>query len=247
MTDIPAPAYGTRLDFASPLSGERATALVTRLAAATPRTILDIGCGWGELLLRLVESCPGATGTGIDTDEPDVLRGRRNADARGLGDRTEFVVGPGEDHDTPADLVLCIGASHAYGDTPSALRRLRELVTPGGTLLFADVFWERPPTEADLANLWPDTTPDDHPSLHGLVGHAEAAGFQPLWIESVNRDEWERFESGHLADKAEWLLRHGDDPRAEGYRTDLADHRRIWLTGSRDLVGFAYLTLGVPA
>ena len=31
-------------------------------------------------------------------------------------------------------------------------------------------------------------------------------GFRPLTIQSANRDEWEQFESGNLADWEEWLL-----------------------------------------
>src|SRR5215471_15632689 len=110
MTETDLPPSLTRLTFHGPLSEARATRLVERLARNNPRTVLDIGCGWGELMLRMLEALPGATGLGLDTDAGDLDRGRDNAKARGLEDRVTFVresgVGTARG---PADLVLCVG------------------------------------------------------------------------------------------------------------------------------------------
>jgi hypothetical protein len=58
----------TRLTFQGPLSGARAARIVDRLARAAPSTVLDIGCGWGELMLRTLEAVKGATGLGVDVN-----------------------------------------------------------------------------------------------------------------------------------------------------------------------------------
>ena len=58
----------TRLTFHGPLSEARAARIVARLAGIGPRTVLDIGCGWGELMLRILAAAPDATGLGLDTD-----------------------------------------------------------------------------------------------------------------------------------------------------------------------------------
>ncbi|MGC9668666.1 hypothetical protein ACNTMW_19175 [Planosporangium sp. 12N6] len=42
----------------------------------------------------------------------------------------------------------------------------------------------------------------------------------------------------------EWLLSHADHPEADAVRAKLDKHRSIWLRGRRDVMGFAYLTLG---
>ena len=244
MNEISPPGYGTYLRFASPLAQTRADQIVKRVAATEPETILDIGCGWGELMLQLAAACPAATAIGVDTNRPDIERGRRNALERGLSDRVTLVHGPGAEQRTPADVVLCIGSSHAFGDIPTALEELKNLVNPGGRLVYADCFWERPPTATDLGRLWPDASADEHTDLNGLVTQTVDAGYQPLWIETVNREEWEHLESGHLADDAHWLLEHGDSDAAADIRRRHVNHRRQWLEGTRDLLGFAYLTLG---
>ena len=104
----------TRLTFHGPLSEARAARIVARLAASRPGTVLDIGCGWGELMLRILAAVPEATGLGLDTGEGDLARGRASAQARGLGGRVTFVRESAvRTTRGPADLVLCVGSSHA--------------------------------------------------------------------------------------------------------------------------------------
>jgi SAM-dependent methyltransferase len=249
-TDTDLPLSLTRLTFHGPLSEARAARLTQRLVATRPETILDIGCGWGELMLRILGALPGATGLGLDTDEADLIRGRDNAQARGLSGRVTFASESGVGTTRgPADLVLCLGASHAVTDikppehVAAALHALRRLVTPGGRALFGEGFWERPPTEAELAAMWPDMSAGDLPDLAGLVDLAVDAGFRPAWIEVASLAEWDDFESGYQADEEEWLATHGDHPRAAGLRQRLDEHRSYWLRGYRGILGLAYLTL----
>jgi hypothetical protein len=68
-----------------------------------------------------------------------------------------------------------------------------------------------------------------------------------LYVETAATQEWETFESGYLADAEEWLMTHAGHPDADRIRSDADDHRRRWLHGYRNGLGFGYLTLGVPA
>ncbi|THV33459.1 methyltransferase domain-containing protein [Glycomyces buryatensis] len=246
MTSHDGPKRYGHVDFNSPIAPWRADRLVHDLAAASPATIADIGCGWGELLLRLAAAVPAASAVGIDGDTELLDRGRANAEARGLAERVRFVEYLGEDWTEPADLVVCSGAAHAFGGTAPALAGLAKLVNPGGRLLFGDAFWERIPTEAELATMWPGTTVEEMLPLPELVDAGIGAGLRPLQVTSVERGEWEYFESGFLADKETWLLEHPDDERAEQIREGVDEHRNWWLRGHRGLVGYAYVTFGRP-
>jgi SAM-dependent methyltransferase len=212
MTDDELPPRLTRLTFHGPLSEARAARLVGRLTRTRPATVLDLGCGWGELMLRILAAAHGATGTGVDHSGADLARGRDNAVARGLASRASFVeesaVGTTRG---PADLVLCIGATHALSDaelpqsTTDALPALRRLVNPGGRVLLGECFWEHPPTPAEIAAMWPGITAGNHYDLAGLTDRAISAGFRPEWIETASLEEWDDFESGFMADVEEWL------------------------------------------
>lgn len=227
--------------------------LTDRAHTRPPVTVLDIGCGWGEFMLRVLEAVPGATGVGVDVNEDDLARGRANATERGLSDRVRFVREPAaESAHGPADLVLCLGASHALSDAlppetaAAALRALRRLVTPGGRVVLGEGFWQRLPTPGELSAMWPDTSTTEFHDLAGLVDSAVDAGFRPAWIESASQDEWEQFESGYQADVEEWLAAHPDHPSAQETRDQVDTHRSTWLRGYRGVMGLAYLTL-VPA
>ncbi|MCM2576827.1 SAM-dependent methyltransferase [Streptomyces meridianus] len=257
MDDTGAPPRLTRLTFHGPLSEERAARMIGRLpdrtaptAPTAPTTVLDIGCGWGEFMLRLLEATPGATGVGIDLAEDDLARGRADAEARGLAERVRFVRESAVDTVRgPADLVLCFSASHALSDarppenTATALHVLRRLVKPGGRVLLGEGFWQRPPSDDELSAMWPDASESEFHDLPGLVDLAVAAGFRPAWIETANADEWEQFESGYQSDVEEWLAAHPDHSLAEETRDRVDRHRRTWLRGYRGVLGLAYLTL----
>jgi SAM-dependent methyltransferase len=250
VTDDDLPPRYTRLTFHGPLSEVRAARLVSRLARTRPATVLDLGCGWGELMLRILSAVPGAVGTGVDLSGADLARGRDNAAARGLSGRVSFIEesAVGTAHG-PADLVLCVGSSHVLSEarppqhTVDALHELRRLVSPGGRVLLGEGFWEHPPTPGDIAAMWPGTTAGDYRDLAGLVGLAVSAGFRPEWIETASLEEWDDFESGVAADVEEWLADHPDHPQAAETRKRADDRLSIWLRGSRGCLGQAYLTL----
>ncbi len=142
----------------------------------------------------------------------------------------------------PVDLVMCVGSDHASGDQRQALRALHRLTKPGGRVLFGTTFWETSPTrkQARATEMELEALSD----LDGLVDLAVNTGFRPLWTQTASRDEWETFESGYLADWEEWLHRYGDHPAASDIRQKADTHRKGWLAGYRDVLGFAYLTLG---
>ena len=103
------------LTFMSPLSEQRAEDLVRFLARDLSGTVVDIGCGWAELLLRTVAAAPGTRGIGLDIDAASIEHGRWLAEQRGLGKRVRLEVGDARLTAPPnADGVICIGATQVW-------------------------------------------------------------------------------------------------------------------------------------
>ncbi len=249
-TSLDEPSGHTYLDFNAPLSDARAADLIADLIAGRPgdlasdlagASVLDLGCGWAELLLRILAAAPLASGSGVDTDADAIERGRANAAARGLAQRVRLEVAGVDTATGPADVVISIGASHAWGGTAGALAAVRQRTGPGGQVLFGDAIWDRPPTETALRAM--DATSTDFGTLGELADQAMAAGFRVLGLATANQDEWDSFESRFCAGRERWLLAHPDDPRTETVRAAVDQHRRRWLHGYRGYLGFAYLTL----
>ncbi len=230
--------YYEWLDFNSPMTDETANRLVARLAAGEPRRILDIGCGWGELLLRLLDACQRATGHGIDRDGVLIDRALANASARRLRDRVTFSAELADAE--PADLVLTVGAEHAIGTLDEAMAHLWTLVEPCGRLLLGTAFWERPPGPEQLEVFGP------LPRLDELVDRTVAAGWRPLDLQVATMADWDRFEFGYLRNWEQVVMAATDPEAADEARSAADAHRAGYLT-RRGVLGFAYLTLGRPA
>jgi SAM-dependent methyltransferase len=230
-----------RMRWNTPLSQAHADLLLQRLEIPAGARVVDLGCGWGELLLQAVsaDGTGSTTGTGVDTDDAALVRGRTLAADRSLGKQVTFLNQEASTWREPADQVLCIGASHTLGGTSAALESLATLVRPGGRLLFGDGFWERPPTAEATEIIGPGIM-----SLPDLLEHARALGWRVLHMSVADQREWDEFESTWLAGRQAWLLRHPDDPRAAGLQDELDVRLREYVGVYRGVFGFAYLVLG---
>jgi SAM-dependent methyltransferase len=232
------------LTFKAPLSDAHAAAIIARLGPLGGAQVLDLGCGHGELLRRVVAADPAAYGTGIDVDESALAFARTTAAERGLAGRVRFDGGDAAVSEATGDVVLCVGARHAWPSARDALAALRDRLRPGGRLLFADGFWAAPPTKAQLDGL--GAAPDELGSLPDLVDTAVGLGYRLLDLSVGGEQEWDAFESGWCAGLETWLLRHPGHPAATEVRRAADAHRDGWLRGYRGALGFAYLVLAVP-
>jgi cyclopropane fatty-acyl-phospholipid synthase-like methyltransferase len=218
----------------TPLSESHADELLDHLNLPTATNIVDLGCGWGELLLRAATRTT-AKAVGIDKDPTGLDRGRRAALERGLD--VTFVEQQAEDWQGTADRALCIGSAHTLGGSRAMLTRLAEVV-PQGRVLVGDGCWETPPTEAAKTIFGDDILP-----LADLVAASSEAGWQVLHLSTANQQEWDDFESRHRAGLREWLLANPKDPRTAEVKATCDAREREYLTAYRGVLGFAYLVL----
>jgi cyclopropane fatty-acyl-phospholipid synthase-like methyltransferase len=244
VSSVSGPSGHTYLEFNSPLSDARAAKLIADLGVCSQDHLLDLGCGWGEFLLRVAESEPSCIGTGIDVDAEAIERGRLNVADRRLDHRLTLAVGDISAHKAVADVVIAIGVSHAWGGTQPMLAALKRTVRRGGKVLIGDGIWHRPPTDAALQAL--EATADDFLSCAAMVDVAIAAGYRVLSVGEASDDEWDDFESRWCAGYERWLVAHADHPEATAARERVGDHRARWLHGYRGVLGFCYLTLVAP-
>ena len=90
-------------------------------AGVADRTILDVGCGIGDLAIEVVAR-GAASGTGYDLSPKAIDEARKLATSRGVGDRMRFEVGDGAKLELPAaDIVVINRVVCCYPDTQNLL------------------------------------------------------------------------------------------------------------------------------
>jgi ubiquinone/menaquinone biosynthesis C-methylase UbiE len=99
--------------------------------------VLDVCCGTGASAIPAADRVgPSGTVVGVDLADQLLARGRSKANALGLRN-VKFVAGAMEELDFPdgsIDAVLCILGLYYAQDQQSVIRRLWQLVKPGGLL-----------------------------------------------------------------------------------------------------------------
>jgi cyclopropane fatty-acyl-phospholipid synthase-like methyltransferase len=240
------------LTFMAPLSERRAATLVDFIARNSPATVTDIGCGWAEFLVRILQAAPDATGVGIDLQEDAIAQARLLARQRAVEGRVTLSVGDAKNLlPASSDAVVCVGASQIWGppvearmplDYRSALRALRALLRKGGCAIYGEGIWTATPTREAVAPLAGRT--DEYVFMPDLLDIARDSGFAVIQVHQATLDEWDAFESGYAARFARWLASHpADDPDAPPIQARLDAQRNAYFRGYRGILGMAYLAM----
>jgi 2-polyprenyl-3-methyl-5-hydroxy-6-metoxy-1,4-benzoquinol methylase len=113
--------------------------LAARLSSPGAR-VADLGCGAGWSSLGIARAFPEVRVDGFDLDAPSIELAHAHAVTAGLGDRVRFFV---RDAGDPAlfgqyDLAIALECVHDMSDPVAALRTMRRLAKPGGTVLVVD-------------------------------------------------------------------------------------------------------------
>jgi release factor glutamine methyltransferase len=92
-----------------------------------PLRLLDLGTGTGCILLALLRALPNATGLGIDVNGHILEVAQANAEANGLKDRVEFLMGNwGDGIKETFDLIVCNPPAAITSEIPSLDPEMRD-------------------------------------------------------------------------------------------------------------------------
>ena len=175
-------------------AGERArpfAELLARVAAESPATVVDLGCGEGALTASLAQRWPSARVTGVDSSDSMLAA----AAAHAVPGRVEFTAGDVRDWQPPGpvDVVVSNAVLHWVRGHEDLLTRWAGWLSPGGWLAVQVPGNFRAPTHALLDELcrsprWADRLADAGPrpdTVHEPADYADvltAAGLEPdVW------------------------------------------------------------------
>ncbi|MER8071483.1 class I SAM-dependent methyltransferase [Streptomyces sp. NPDC094034] len=127
---------------------------------ASPRHIVDLGCGTGAGALALLKRFPGAEVTAVDTSAAYLHRLRDKAAAAGLADRVRTVQADLDaawpELGTP-ELVWASASMHHMADPDRTLRQVHDTLAPDGLFAVVEL--------AGFPRFLPEDAPAERPGL----------------------------------------------------------------------------------
>ncbi len=212
------------LSILNPLSADAYDRAIDTLDLSREARVLDIGCGKGDLLRRIVARY-GCHAEGIDLSS-QFLEEAQKALPSG-----RFIVGDARTHrvEPGYDVAACVGATHAFGDTAEALNRLARAVRPHGLVLLGEGYWRREPDEQYLAAIGgrrEELLPLD---MTIALAWSRRLALRETFV--ATEADFLRYETAH----AKAVAAHGTDPMKERSRKWQAAFER-W---GRTTMGFA--------
>lgn len=230
--------------FNSPISSDKADRLIQLLDISNDGRVLDVGCGSGEFLIRLIEAT-AVHGLGIDVNSVLISAARQTASSRIPAASYEFRVADIAQEsldDGSFDLAICLGSTHAFGKGeaayPHTIRRLLQLVRPGGQLLIGEGYWKQTPAAAYL-QLIGDPVGIYHDHMTNIT-FAEKQGLITLYAAVSNEDEWDDFEWSHRMRIERQAALHPNDPVVMERLKRSREWRDGYLRWGRSTMGFGF-------
>ncbi|MCX4960176.1 SAM-dependent methyltransferase [Streptomyces virginiae] len=223
----------------SPLADDSVSLLLERGLPRGEERVLDLGCGTAEWLLRALKTRPHLHAEGVDVSEVALIQARRAASARGVDERLVLHRQAAADFVSPQpfDLVISVGAAHAFGGLLPTLAAAREHLAPGGRVLIGESFWDRAPSPAAVDMF------GELADLATTVDQVVADGWTPVHAHVSTRAELDAYEWACWGSLAAWALDHPDDPGAAQALETANAARSEWLHGYRDSFGFLCMVL----
>ncbi len=146
-------------------------------AALRPFRLLDIGCGTGNFVRRVLKEHPVAEVWGLDFSRKMIAAGRQRI--AGSESRIQFVQADSESlplDDNKFDLVTCSNSFHHYPNQAAAVFEMYRVLRPGGRLMIIDGYRDR---------IWGRFIFDVCVvAVEGAVHHASARRFRELFHEA---------------------------------------------------------------
>lgn len=222
----------------NPFTSEQMRLLGSLCELRAEQSILDLGCGKGELLCTWSRE-HGTRGVGVDVYEPFTAEAEHRARALGVADRVKFVTADAGAYepDHKFHVVACIGSAWVGGSMPDTLDLMRRhAVADDPLLLVGEPFHvgNQPPKQGRTSRALPE-----------LVDVFSQSGLDVVEMVMASQEGWDRYRARKWWTVDRWLRHNPASPEAAEVREHLDRSRHDYLHGERDAIGWGVFVLRV--
>lgn len=226
------------LAFCSPISASNVEHVIDRIPMQPGARVLDVGCGKGEVLLRIAARCQ-VKATGIDDSSYFLQEAHEEIAARAPGADIalrEIAFAHFDAVPNSYDVVVCVRSAELFGSYESALQTLKALVKPGGYLMVGARYWKQPPTDDHRAAFGPSAQ-----SIYDYAGTIQigaSEGLTPRYVAVSSVADWDHYRWSHVNALERYAVEHSDDLMASAMLQKSRMIRDRYLAYERDVMGF---------
>lgn len=200
--------------------------------------VLDMGCGKGELLIRLAELYP-ISGVGVDLSPYSIGECMEKQRRRVPGADLKFLLMDGALYrpEAPFDTAVCLGTSFMYGGYSRTLEALKDMVVPGGLIVVGEPFWFRDPEPEYLEAI--SFNKDEFASgFGGNITIGEGVGLSCVYAMESSIDDWDSYLALQWKAVYEYSRANPDDPDLAELVERNTKEKKHYLRWERGVLGW---------
>ena len=224
----------------NPVDDRRLAELLGLLHLFRGARVTDIGCGKGEMLIRLAEEYK-IKGVGVDLSPYSIRDAKRRKRERVPQADLKFLQMNGADykHETmeSQDLTMCIGASWIYGGYINTLKALSQMTKPFGHVMVGEPFWRKTPPKPYLK--LERLSQKSFNTHHGNARSGGRVGLAPIYALVSSEADWDKYEGLHWYAAREYAISHPQDRDLNDLLARDSQNRGSYLKYGRDALGWA--------
>jgi len=224
--------------YCNPIAAAKIERMLELVSLVGDASVLDLGCGRGELSLKLVERFQARV-TAVDISSPMLDAVRQRAQACGALERLRLLeVDIADFKPDPEcfDLTAMLGGGGIGGGIAGICTALAGWTRRGGYVLIGEGYWVQPPAPEYLAHL--EATDDEFRDHRGNVQAGVDAGLIPLHAFVASPDEWDEYEWKYSRSIERYALEQPGDPDVPAMLERIRRWRDGYLRWGRDTLGF---------
>jgi SAM-dependent methyltransferase len=224
----------------NPVNADGLEHLYRLLELGRGASIVDVGCGKGEMLIRLAEKYH-VKGVGVDKSPYCIREAAESKQKRVPRADLKFLEMDGAqykpENGESSDLTMCIGATWIYGSYKNTVKALAGMTKPSGFVMVGEPFWRKTPPREYLNS--GELSADSFDTHHDNVRTGEAEGLRTVYTLVSSEEDWDRYEGLHWYAAAEYALANPEDPDLEELSASVSKERESYLRWGRETMGWA--------
>lgn len=229
----------------NPMSSEKLDELVEILNLDEGSKILDIACGKGEFIIRLVKRY-NVSAIGVDLSPYYIREAKKKIETIIPNSDVQLIEKDGAQYEPEQsesfDMASCLGASWIFKNHEGTLKYLIKQVKKGGIIIAGEPYWKTRPSEEYLIKakeVYDSEEFGDFGSHFENVRTGEKLGLTLIYCLVSNGDDWDRYLNLQWNAIDKYIRANPKDPDNLEIEEKISKERELYLRWERELFGWA--------